>query len=220
MTDNPAPSNARNSEGDRHIYTVVLTGGIASGKTTVSNIFRKLGVPVIDTDEIARELVEPGMPALKAILEVFGSDYLDPAGRLDRRKMRSTIFSNSESRARLEATLHPLIRNEVRRRIAELDTPYCIVVIPLFGDSPAYGWVDRVLVVDVNEEAQISRVMERDRITRAEALAILASQTGRSERLAFADDVLSNEETPEELPVRVAALHRKYLELADHAQSL
>jgi len=199
------------------VFTVVLTGGIASGKTAVSNLFEELGVPVIDTDRISRELVEPGMPALKAIVKAFGAQCLDPGGGLDRRKMRSVIFGDPEARARLEAILHPLIGAEVLCRISKLETAYCIVVIPLFAGSTAYAWIDRVLVVDAREETQIARVMERDGIDRKLAEAILASQASRQDRLALADDVILNEGTLEELTARVQELHRAYLRLADRA---
>ena len=196
------------------IFSVVLTGGIASGKTTVSDLFEELGVPVIDTDRIARELVEPGKPALKAIVKRFGADYLDGEGQLDRRKMRTAIFTDPEARTRLENILHPLIGNEVIHRISALDADYCIIVIPLYANSGAYEWVDRVLVVDAEEETQIARVMERDQINRAQAEAILASQASRQERLALADDVVLNEGPLEQLAARVQELHARYLALA------
>jgi dephospho-CoA kinase len=197
------------------IFSVVLTGGIASGKTTVSDLFEELGVPVIDTDRIARELVEPGKPALKAIVKRFGADYLDGEGQLDRRKMRTAIFTDPEARTRLENILHPLIGNEVIHRISALDADYCIIVIPLYANSGAYEWVDRVLVVDAEEETQIARVMERDQINRAQAEAILASQASRQERLALADDVILNEGPLEQLAARVQELHARYLALAN-----
>jgi len=197
------------------IFSVVLTGGIASGKTTVSDLFEELGVPVIDTDRIARELVEPGKPALKAIVKRFGADYLDGEGQLDRRKMRTAIFTDPEARTRLENILHPLIGNEVIHRISALDADYCIIVIPLYANSGAYEWVDRVLVVDAEEETQIARVMERDQINRAQAEAILASQASRQERLALADDVVLNEGPLEQLAARVQELHARYLALAN-----
>ena len=197
------------------IFSVVLTGGIASGKTTVSDLFEELGVPVIDTDRIARELVEPGKPALKAIVKRFGADYLDGEGQLDRRKMRTAIFTDPEARTRLENILHPLIGNEVIHRISALDAEYCIIVIPLYASSGAYEWVDRVLVVDAEEETQIARVMERDQINRAQAEAILASQASRQERLALADDVVLNEGPLEQLAARVQELHARYLALAN-----
>ena len=199
------------------VFTVVLTGGIASGKSIASRLFEELGVPIIDTDCIARELVEPGMPALQAIVEAFGTGCLGPDGRLDRRRMRSEIFADPEARARLESILHPQIGAEVRRRISELDAAYCIVVIPLYAESSAYGWIDRVLVVDTDEDTQIARVMQRDRIGRDLAESILASQAARKERLALADDVIRNDGTMERLAARVRELHHKYSQLAAEA---
>jgi dephospho-CoA kinase len=192
----------------------VLTGGIAAGKTAVSNCFTRLGVPVIDTDLIARQIVEPGQPALKRIVETFGAGFLNHEGRLDRSKMRKTIFSDPEQKTRLEGILHPIIAEEVTRRARELDAPYCILVIPLYARSSAYHWIDRVLVVDASEEAQIERVMARDRISRNQARAILQVQSSRKDRLAIADDVLDNSGRMDELQNKVEALNRKYLKLA------
>ena len=196
---------------ERGIYTVVLTGGIASGKSAVSGCFERLGVAVIDTDRIAREVVEPGQPALARIAEEFGTAFLDHEGRLDRRRMRDAIFSDPEQKSRLEAILHPVIAREVRRRIRQLEAPYCILVIPLFAESSAYSWTDRVLVVDVSEETQIKRVMARDGINRQQAQAILDSQLNRTDRLALADDVLDNSGSLSELQDKVQALHNEYL---------
>ena len=195
------------------MITIVLTGGIASGKTTVSDCFARLGVPIIDTDLIAREVVEPGQPALDRIVEVFGDDFLDPEGQLDRQKMRQAIFSDPEQKSRLEAILHPLIAKEVARHVKELDGPYCILVIPLYAQSSAYTWIDRVLVVDVEEEVQIERVMVRDQISRNQAKSILSAQTSRQDRLALADDVIVNSGSLAELQGKVEALHNTYLKL-------
>jgi len=199
------------------IFTVVLTGGIAAGKSAVSRLFEKLGVPIIDTDRIARELVEPGQPALQAITDAFGFECLDANGRLDRRAMRSVIFADPTAKAKLEGILHPLIRAEVNRRVSGLASDYCLVVIPLYAGPGAYDRVDRVLVVDVDESTQISRVMKRDRISREAAEAILASQIGRQDRLALADDVIVNEAGFRELKQKVHELHLAYLSLAQRA---
>jgi len=200
---------------ERGIFTVILTGGIASGKSTVSRLFEELGVPVVDTDRISRELVEPGEPALQAIVEAFGPGCLNAHGALDRRKMRSIVFADKEARKRLESILHPLIGAEVQRRIGALDAAYCIVVIPLYAESSAYRWMDRVLVVDAGEDIQLARLMERDRISEDLAKAMLDSQTSRPARLALADDVISNEGTVEELEATVRDLHLRFLLLAE-----
>jgi dephospho-CoA kinase len=192
----------------------VLTGGIASGKSAVSACFEKLGVPIVDTDIIARQVVEPGSPALERIARELGAGFLDKDGGLNRTKMRQAIFSDPDLKSRLEAILHPLIGKEVLRQVTQLDSPYCIIVIPLFAESSAYAWIDRVLVVDVTEDAQIERVMARDGISRDQARAILNAQTGRQDRLALADDILDNSGNLSELPEKVKALHQKYLSLA------
>jgi dephospho-CoA kinase len=191
-----------------------LTGGIASGKTAVSDHFARLGVPVVDTDRIAHDMVEPGQPALQRIADSFGPGILDCGGALDRRKMRKLIFSDPVLKSRLENILHPLISEEVLRQIGRQTGPYCILVIPLFAESSSYTWIDRVLVVDVPEEVQIKRVMARDQIEWEQAEAILQAQTGRHKRLALADDVLDNSGSFSELKKRVEKLHRFYLETA------
>lgn len=196
------------------VYTVVLTGGIASGKTAVSDHFASLGAAVIDTDRVARSVVEPGQPALTQVVEAFGEDCLDADGRLDRRRMRDRVFANPAQRRKLEEILHPAIAAEVSRQVAALQSGYCILVIPLFARTTAYDWVDRVLVVDADEETQIRRVMARDAISREQALAILGAQSTRAERLALADDVIINEGSLDELEKQVESLHRIYLERA------
>ena len=199
------------------MITIVLTGGIASGKTAVSDCFARLSVPVIDTDLIAREVVEPGQPALDLIAKVFGDDFLTSKGRLDRQKMRQVIFSDPNQKSRLEAILHPAIAEEVSKRINLLDAPYCILVIPLFVESSSYEWVDRVLVVDAPEEVQVERVITRDCISREQAKTILRAQASRQERLAVADDVINNDGSTSDLRAQVDELHRKYLGLAAKA---
>ena len=196
------------------IFTVVLTGGIASGKSAVSACFEKLGVPIVDTDVIARQVVEPGSPALERITRELGAGFLDKDGGLNRTKMRQAIFSDPDLKSRLEAILHPLIGREVLQQVNQLDSPYCIIVIPLFAESSAYAWIDRVLVVDATEDAQIERVMARDGISRDQARAILNAQASRQDRLALADDILDNSGRLSELSERVKALHEKYLSLA------
>lgn len=197
----------------RRVFTVVLTGGIASGKTAVSDGFRRLGVPVIDTDVIARQLVEPGQPALARIAEIFGPGILDSTGELDRKKMREAIFSDHEKKAQLEQVLHPLIGEEVLKRLEQLSAPYCILVVPLYAESGSYRWVDRVLLVDVSEEQQIRRVMLRDDISKEQAEAILDAQASRAERAALADDVIDNSGTLDELEDSIETLHKKYSSL-------
>ena len=193
---------------------MVLTGGIASGKSAVSACFEKLGTPVVDTDIIAREVVEPGSPALERIAGELGAGFLDADGKLNRSKLRQAIFSDPDLKSRLESILHPLIGKEVLQQVKQLDSPYCIIVIPLYAESSAYAWIDRVLVVDVIEDTQIERVMARDGINRDQARAILNAQASRQDRLALADDILDNSGDLSELPEKVKALHEKYLSLA------
>jgi dephospho-CoA kinase len=196
-------------------YVVALTGGIASGKSTVSGLFRELGVPVVDADEIARELVEPGQPLLSSIVGALGQELLDAYGRLKRRKLREMIFSSPQVRAELEAITHPRILEEAERQVFEVTAPYCILVIPLLAEIGGRETVDRVLVVDAETETRVQRVMDRDEMSREEVNAALAAQASQEARLAIADDVLDNSGDLASLPERVAALHRQYLELAE-----
>ena len=193
---------------------VGLTGGIASGKTAVSDRFAALGVPVIDTDLIARELVQPGEPALERIVAAFGAGVLDADGALDRRRLRDIVFADPGARTRLEAILHPEIRRVALERARRVAAAYCIVVIPLLAEKSGFPGLDRVLVVDVDPATQVERVMARDRVTGDQARSVLAAQCAREARLAIADDVIDNSGSLDELDRQVAAVHRKYLGLA------
>lgn len=195
-------------------FRVALTGGIASGKSTVANLFAALGVPVIDTDVIAREVVEPGQPALAAVVKAFGSEVLDGDGRLDRRRLRERIFADAGARERLNAILHPAIRAEMERQSQTAGGRYQVLVIPLLTEGGGRGHVDRVLLVDVPEALQVERLMMRDGVSREQAVASLNAQATRAQRLAMADDVLRNSGQPDELRDRVAELHGKYCALA------
>ena len=199
------------------MLSIGLTGGIGSGKTAVSDIFGTLGVPVIDTDLIARELVEPGQPALTAIVECFGPACLTPDKRLNRAYLRQCIFTDPIAKKNLENILHPRIRTEVARRISQLSVPYCIVVIPLLveinASNAAYA-LDRILVVDVPEDIQIERVMSRDNVSKEHAVRILQSQASRQHRLANADDIILNTGSLTELRQKIDYLHQYYLKLA------
>jgi len=201
-------------EGGDRPYTVALTGGIASGKTIVSDEFAKLGVPVIDADIIAHEIVEPGQPALKEIESVFGSNTIDANGQLKRSDLRALIFSNPDARKQLESILHPKIRQEVDKAIAAVTAAYCILVIPLLAERRAYPNVDRILVIDVEAETQINRLMARDNSSRKQALQVLAAQANREQRLNIADDILDNSGSLVQAHNEVALLHKKYMQLA------
>ena len=197
------------------MFVVGLTGGIGSGKSIVADSFSSHGVPVIDTDVIARDLTGPGGAALEAIRAAFGEAVMQTDGTLDRAALRRRVFPDSASRQRLEAILHPLIRQRVEQALATLTAPYALIVIPLLVETGAYRDVlDRVLVVDCPEDQQIARVMARSGLTRDEVAAILAAQASRAERLAVADDVILNTAPPDALRSEVARLHQTYLALA------
>jgi len=193
---------------------IALTGGIASGKSAVADMFAKLGVPVLDTDQIARDVVEPGTPTLAKLVAEFGSDILDASGRLDRARMRERVFSDPAQRKRLEAITHPAIRAELSARAARANGDYQIHVIPLLVEGGRGDAYDRVLVVDASEEDQLKRLMARDRSTLEQAQRILAAQASREDRLDAADDVIVNSGTIDELQEFVHTLHRNYALLA------
>ena len=191
-------------------FVVVLTGGIASGKTTVSDLFVDLGTPVIDTDIIAREIVAPGETALECIVDEFGPEVLQKDGRLDRSFLKTRVFNDDDARTRLERILHPRIMQRVSERLAEVDEPYCVVVIPLYTEIADEFGADRVLVVDANEDIRLCRLLERDSISRALALNILNAQASREQRLRIADDVITNDGNLAELKTKVRELHDLY----------
>jgi dephospho-CoA kinase len=198
-------------------FIVGLTGGIGSGKSTAAEIFASLSVAVVDTDVIAHELTTAGGTALPAISAAFGSSVLRADGGLDRAAMRRLAFADPSAKARLEAILHPMIRrtSETRcRSAADSDSPYVMLVVPLLVESGVFRpIVDRVLVVDCDEAVQISRVMARSALSVDEARTIMATQASRAERLAAADDVLTNDAGRENLSAQIALLHPLYLEL-------
>ena len=195
-------------------YRIGLTGGIASGKSVVADMFADLGVPVIDTDVIAREIVEPGQPALEEIRERFGEHMINAAGNLDRAAMRKEIFANERARSDLEAILHPRIGAETRRQADAAGGNYQVIVVPLLVSSPLRHFVDRVLVVDCDPSTQIQRLLARDTETAEQARKILAAQASREERLAIADDIIRNDGDLEQLRERVIDLAERYSELA------
>lgn len=192
------------------VPVVGLTGGIASGKSTAEAAFVECGASVIDADRVARELVEPGQPALAAIGERFGKDILDAEGRLDRPRLRARIFADAAERRALEAILHPRVFERMRERALAVRQGYVVLAIPLLVETGRREWIDRVLVVDVPAEVQIQRLMARDGGRRAEAEAALAAQASRAARLAVADDVLTNTGPIETLRAAVARLDWRY----------
>lgn len=197
------------------MYVVAITGGIGSGKTTVANQFAELGIEVVDADVIAREVVEPGTPALAAIAAHFGSAVITHDGQLDRRRLRERVFTDPQTKGWLNALLHPLIRTEMQRQCAAARSPYCLLVVPLLVENRLTALANRVLVIDVDEATQIERTCRRDGVSREQAQAILTAQASRAERLAAADDVLDNQNgTPEAIKSRILALHETYLAFA------
>lgn len=198
-------------------YAVGLTGGIGSGKTTISDLFAELGADVIDTDEIARELSQKGQPAVRQIEKRFGPEIIASDGSLDRDRLRKLVFSEPDARKALQRILHPLIRAEVRRRLTASGKPYALVVVPLLVESRGYDFADRVLVVDCAEEQQVARVMQRSGLSRDQVEAIMSTQATRNERLAAADDVINNDGAVAALRPQVEKLHRHYLMLSDSA---
>jgi dephospho-CoA kinase len=197
---------------------IALTGGIAAGKSTVEQRFAALGVHVHDADQAAREVIEPGTDGLAQIIEAFGHEVIGADGRLDRPMMRQRIFADREARHTLEAIVHPRVRLWLQQRALADTGPYCLLAVPLLAEHIGhYRWVDRVLLVDVDEATQIRRLVARDGIDEALARRILDSQATREQRLAVADDVIDNSGDAAALDARVAALHAQYLALAANA---
>ena len=191
-----------------------LTGGIASGKTMVADFFSELGVPVIDTDVIARQVVEPGTAALDKIRGTFGDEVMQEDGSLNRKALREIVFADTAKREQLEAILHPRIREETMRQVAAVNEPYMIVVVPLLVESPMSALMDRVLVVDCSEETQLKRLLLRDNENVVTAQRIIDAQASRADRLAIADDVINNDGDPAKAREQALELHQSYLALA------
>ncbi len=197
------------------MFIIGLTGGIGSGKTAVSDRFAKLGITVVDADIAARVVVEPGRPALAKIAEHFGAETITANDELDRAKLRELVFENEAERKWLEGLLHPLIGDEIVAQIQAATSPYAMLVSPLLIETSQRQLAQRVLVVDVPVEVQVARTMARDDNNEAQVRAIIASQASREQRLAGADDVISNDEGLEFLDEQVQVLHRKYIALAE-----
>lgn len=198
---------------------VGLTGGIASGKSSVAEMFAELGAAIIDTDLIARDVVQPGMPALDRIRRQFGATVLHEDGSLNRAAMRQLVFSDDAKRRELEGILHPLIQQETLRQSEASAHPYQIIVVPLLTRSPLVHFVDRILVVDCDEETQVSRLIARDRESGQQARRILAAQASREDRLAIADDVIRNDQDLADTRRQVEDLHRTYMHLSQNEDS-
>jgi len=198
---------------------IALTGGIGSGKTSVADALAEMGAAVVDTDAIAHELTARGKAGAREIARVFGNDYLNSDGALDRPRMRDLVFKDTEAKHKLEAILHPMIRTEVRARIqaaaAKGDAPYTVIVVPLLIETGAYRDLSqRILVVDCDEAQQVKRVMQRSGLTADAVRAIMAQQATREERLRHADDIVRNDGDIAALHAAVEALHQRYMALA------
>ncbi len=191
---------------------VVLTGGIASGKSAVSERLAELGVQVIDTDVLARQAVEPGSPGLTAVVQTFGPEVLAQDGSLDRKHLRRRVFDDPKARERLEKLLHPRIESAAREQLRRLDnSPYCLLVVPLLVETGLFRDADCVVVVDVPESVQRARLVQRDEVDEKTANGMLASQASREKRLARADEVIDNQGSLDELRTRVDDLHERLL---------
>lgn len=196
------------------MMVIAVTGGIGSGKSTVVDLFREQGVPVIDTDQISRQLVEPGKPALTDIVSSFGDKFLKPDGTLDRTALRKHVFVDNQKREKLEAILHPLIHKSVLEQLNNIDAAYCLLVIPLLIESKHDYPHDRVLVIDVDEQTQIQRTCVRDKLDETLVKKIINSQVPREQRLAIADDIVDNNGDMNALRNQVNHLHNRYLKLS------
>lgn len=193
---------------------VGLTGGIGSGKTTVSNMFLELGAKVIDADTITHELERIGRPAYKEIIKQFGRDVIDKNRELRREYLRQLVFNNENRKHKLEQIVHPLVRSEINKRIMDNDHPYCIISIPLLFEKKSDYNIDRILVIDIPEELQLIRAGSRDGASKKDIMKIIRTQVDRDKRLENADDVIYNNEGLESLKNRVKTLHDKYMRLA------
>ncbi|MEY4211184.1 MAG: dephospho-CoA kinase [Pseudomonadota bacterium] len=191
-----------------------LTGGIGSGKSTVCRLFGELGVPIIDADIIARQLVESDSPVLKKLVAQFGKQILNPDRSLNRAYLRDLVFSDKIKKAQLDQLMHPLIYDEIEKQLKGLNSPYCIIAIPLLLETQQMQRVDRIVVVDCNADTQLLRVVSRDQVKPEQVLSIIASQMSRQQRLSFADDVIDNTCSPAHLAEQVKRLHNSYNLLA------
>ena len=199
-------------------YVVGLSGGIGSGKSAAAHLFAELGARVVDTDAIAHELTAPGGAAIEPIRSAFGKDMIAPDGSLDRAAMRRLVFEDAAAKAQLEAILHPMIRIEADARCMQSTAPYVVLVVPLLVETAYYrGRLERVLVVDCDEETQVSRAVARSGIPAEQVRAIMAAQASRAQRLDVADDVIDNNGDLAQLREQVLRLHASYMTRAGAA---
>jgi len=205
-------------------YVIGISGGIGSGKTTVTDLFAKHGIGVIDADVIAREVVEPGSPALKAIVDKFGQSVLNHSGgsslgTLDRAKLRTLVFNDSETKSWLNQLLHPAIMQQMLLQTQQAKSAYCLLSVPLLVENKLYEQVDRVVIVDVDEQIQLQRTLVRDKTNEQQIRAIMRAQATRQQRLAVADDIIDNNGKVGDLAKQITQLHKKYLQMAQQSGS-
>lgn len=196
------------------VFKVGLTGGIASGKTTVSNLFAKLGIEVIDADVIARKLLQQNTECYQQVLAEFGNEVLMANGDLNRPWLRERIFNDDMAKKALEAIVHPAVRERILQRVQNINSAYCIISVPLLIEAQMQDLVDRTLLVDLLPETQLERLMQRDKVNQQQAQAMLNGQASREDRLQFADDIIDNNSDPKKLDSQIHLLHHQYMQLA------
>jgi dephospho-CoA kinase len=194
--------------------TIALTGGIGSGKTSIASIFKSLGVPIIDSDTISKEIILPGKPCFKDIVNEFGEEILTNKGTIDRYKLRDIIFNNDKARIKLENITHPIIFKNIDIQTSLINYPYCLVIVPLLIETKSVKYFDKVLLVDTIENIQFERVTKRDSISPTLLRKIIKTQVTRSERLKYADDIIENNNEIGNLNEYINILHKKYLTLS------
>ena len=196
------------------VLTIALTGGIGSGKTSIASIFKSLGVPIIDSDTISKEIILPGKPCFKDIVNEFGEEILTNKGTIDRYKLRDIIFNNDKARIKLENITHPIIFKNIDIQTSLINYPYCLVIVPLLIETKSVKYFDKVLLVDTLENIQFERVTKRDSISPTLLRKIIKTQATRSERLKYADDIIENNNEIGNLNEYINILHKKYLTLS------
>lgn len=196
------------------VLTIALTGGIGSGKTSIASIFKSLGVPIIDSDTISKEIILPGKPCFKDIVNEFGEEILTNKGTIDHYKLRDIIFNNDEARIKLENITHPIIFKNIDIQTSLINYPYCLVIVPLLIETKSVKYFDKVLLVDTLENIQFGRVTKRDSMSPTLLRKIIKTQATRSERLKYADDIIENNNKIGNLNEYINILHKKYLTLS------
>ena len=198
------------------VLTIALTGGIGSGKTSIASIFKSLGVPIIDSDTISKEIILPGKPCFKDIVNEFGEEILTNKGTIDRYKLRDIIFNNDKARIKLENIIHPVVFKNIDTEISLINYPYCLVIIPLLIETKSTERFDRILVIDAPESLQFERIVKRDDISPILIKKIIKTQAKRKERLRYANDIIVNNDTIMNLNKSINTLHKKYLGLSNN----